>query len=399
MDDWLEFSVRTDREAAEAVSEVFNRLGSGGAVIEQEFPEPREKVSADVPLTVKTFVPADDAAARQALVQALQSLSLIRHLDEPRIRLLRKEEWAEAWKHHFHVQHIGDRIVVVPSWLEYAPQAEETVIHLDPGLAFGTGLHPSTRLSLRAMERVLTPGARVLDVGTGSGILSIAAAKMGSPHVWALDTDPMAVKVARENVRLNGVADRVYVTQGSIGTGPAGVPLLSRADAGPPEGTLRADGYDLTVANIIAEVIIELAKSLAASVALGGHLIASGIIRDREDAVATSLSAAGLRIANKLEEGDWIALLLDRDRTRDRSPLPPTPTVPIKHGPAGKGMIPAGTHSSRGRQTHAQILRTPRVVPTRRRDHHGDTGTSRAERAAAASGRAHPAARQLGLEL
>ena len=311
-DDWLEFSIQTDREAAEAVSELFNRFGTGGAVVEQVFKEPREKADDDVPLTIKTFIPAHAVKTRQTLELALHLLSCIRYLPEPRIRLLPKEEWAESWKHHFFVQHIGERIVVVPSWIEYAPQAREIIIHLDPGLAFGTGLHPSTRLCLQAMEHILKPGDNVLDVGTGSGILSIAAVKMGASSVLALDTDLLASKVARQNVDLNEVSHHVHVTRGSIAKTPVGLALSSCGDASPSTCTLRTASYDLTVANIIAEVIIELAEALAASLAPNGHLIVSGIIRDREEAVRTSLSAVGLKIVAEYEEGDWLALLGNR---------------------------------------------------------------------------------------
>lgn len=131
MDDWLEFSLQTDQEGAEAVSDIFDLFGTGGAVIELRFPESPEEADADVPLAVKTFVPAHDAEARRALEDALLSLTLIHDLPKPRIRLLPKEEWADAWKRHFHVQHIGDRTVVVPSWLEYTPQPEDIVVRLD----------------------------------------------------------------------------------------------------------------------------------------------------------------------------------------------------------------------------------------------------------------------------
>jgi len=329
-DDWLEFSVQTDREAAEAVSEVFNRFGTGGAVVEQVFNEPREEADNDVPLTVKTFIPAHDVRIRQTLEQALHLLSRIRDLPEPRIRLLPKEEWAESWKHHFCVQHIGERIVIVPSWIEYAPQAREIIIHLDPGLAFGTGLHPTTRLCLQAMEHILKPGDTVLDVGTGSGILSIAAVKMGSPAVLALDTDLLATKVARQNVELNEVSHHVLVVRGSIAKSPVGLALASCADVSPPTCTLRTGGYDLTVANIIAEAIIELAEALVASLAPNGHLIVSGIIRDRAAAVRVALSTAGLKIVDELQEGDWLALLGRRM----------SPCTNSSYHPNGSHMIP-----------------------------------------------------------
>jgi len=312
MGDWLEFSVQTDPEVAEAVSEVFNRFGSGGAVIEQEFPEIEEAAHHDPHLITKTFIPADDAQTRRALEEALHHLSFIRHFPEPRIRLLPETEWAESWKRHYYVQHIGERIVIVPSWTDYSPETKEVAIRLDPGMAFGTGLHPSTRLSLRALERLIHPGAVVLDVGTGSGILSIAAAKMGSPSVLALDTDPLAIKVAGENVDLNGVSERVKVVHGSIAVNADGLRIRTDTDTGPVIAGPRLGGYDLTVANILAGVIIGLAPALAASLGPQGQLIVSGIIADREEAVRAALAESGLAARDRLQDGDWIALLAAR---------------------------------------------------------------------------------------
>jgi len=309
MDQWLEFSICTDGELAEAVSEVFSRFGTGGAVIEQAVPRPGQEGQADGSLTVKAFLPAGDTRARRALEEALGHLSFIHPLPEPRVRVLSREDWTEGWKHHFHIQHIGKRVVIVPSWLEYTPQKGEIIIHLDPGLAFGTGLHPTTRLCLRAMETLELGGASVLDVGTGSGILSIAAAKMGCARVEALDTDPLAVKVARRNIELNGVADRVRVSHGSISLGASGLTFRPAPGTDDPETALRAEGYDLTVANIIAEILIGLAEPLGSSLAPRGRIVVSGIIQDKEAPVRKALFAAGLDIENRLQEGDWIALL------------------------------------------------------------------------------------------
>jgi ribosomal protein L11 methyltransferase len=312
MGDWLEFSVKTDGEMAEAVSELFNRFGTGGAVIEQRFPERGERTDGEPHLTTKTFIPAADSQARRTLEEALHHLSIIRHLPEPQIRLLPEREWAESWKRDYHVQHIGECIVIVPSWVEYAPEGHEVVIRLDPGMAFGTGLHPSTRLCLQVIERLAHRGAAVLDVGTGSGILSIAAAKLGCSPVVALDTDPLAVQVAQENVELNGVAEQVRLVHGSIDAGAEGVRIHSEANYSQTTSELPVGAYDLVVANIIAEVIVGLSPALAASLAPAGHLIVSGIIADKQEAVLVSLSEAALRIEDQLQDGDWMALLATR---------------------------------------------------------------------------------------
>ena len=169
-----------------------------------------ELAAAPPPSTVivKTYLPLDGTAgeAQRRLEEGLWHLGQIYPIPDPVIRELAEEDWAEAWKQQYHLLRVGRRIVIVPAWEAYAPAPGEVVIRLEPGMAFGTGLHPTTRLCLEALEAHLAPGCTVLDVGTGSGVLAIAAAKLGARSVLALDADPVAVSVARENVALNGVA-------------------------------------------------------------------------------------------------------------------------------------------------------------------------------------------------
>jgi ribosomal protein L11 methyltransferase len=292
---WIELSLAVlDGEASEAVSELFDRYGQGGAVIEL-------LNSANVPdngdegpligarATVKTYLYPEDGEGLRRLEEALWHLRQLYLMPEPQIRFLDYADWAEAWKESYQVLHVGRRLVIRPSWRDYMPQPNEAVLTLDPGMAFGTGLHPSTRLCLIALEKWLSPGDSLLDVGTGSGILAIAAARLGARAVLAFDIDPVAVLVARENVLLNDVADIVEVRQGTL-----------------PEA--EATGFNLAVVNILAETIAGLAPDLARCLAPGGLLIASGIIVEREPLVTQALSAESFTIVERQQEGDWIAL-------------------------------------------------------------------------------------------
>jgi ribosomal protein L11 methyltransferase len=198
---------------------------------------------------------------------------------------------------------VGRRTVIVPSWREYAPQPGEIIVSLDPGMAFGTGLHPTTRLCLVELEERLVPGMRVLDLGTGSGILAIAAARLGAGTVLALDTDRVAAEVALANVAANGVANVVQVGQGTLTHPDATLqPLLARP-------------WDLVVANIIAQVLVDLAGPLADAVAPGGLLVASGIINERAADVESSLLAQRLTLLDRRTEGDWVTLVATKPRS------------------------------------------------------------------------------------
>ncbi|MCI0344048.1 MAG: 50S ribosomal protein L11 methyltransferase [Chloroflexi bacterium] len=290
-------------EAVEAVSEILSRVARGGTSVEPAFELVAEGLSARLdtarPATVRGYVPSSDPAATAAAVTAVETalahLSAfgLRPIGELTTREVHEDDWATAWKRHFPVLRLGRRLVVRPTWRRHRPVRDEAVVTLDPGMAFGTGLHPTTRLSLIALERVADSGdanalGRVLDVGCGSGILSIAAAQLGAGRVLGLDIDPIAVESTVSNVRRNHLSRRIRARLGS---------LPSRQ---PP--------FDLVLANLVASVIIDLAGELAAELRPGGRLIAAGIFVDREADVQAAFEAASLRVEGRDVEGDWVAL-------------------------------------------------------------------------------------------
>lgn len=298
---WLEVSVQADSEAAEAVSEVFNRYCRGGAVV---------CIDCSLGLaTVKAYLPLDDGERRRRLEEALWHLSQIYPIPAPQFRELTEGDWAAAWKEHYPLMRIGRRIVVKPPWLEYSPGSEEAVIELDPGMAFGTGLHPTTQMCLAELEGRLGAGVRVLDLGTGSGILAIAAAKLGAAKVLALDIDPIAVESAQKNVMANRVGDIVSVRCGSLEV------LAPRFEVqGPPTLDSGPQTFDLIMVNILAEVIVALIKKgLLTHLERNGLIIAGGIIETKETEVAAALQGAGLAITGRRQERDWVTLVGRRD--------------------------------------------------------------------------------------
>lgn len=312
---WLELSVTADPEAVEAISEVMSRYASGGVAIEEPYELADDgQVALPIPgspATVRVYVPADAAGeeARQRIEEGLWHLRQIGagNISEISLRRLAESDWANAWKEHFHVTHLGRRTVIKPSWREYEPRADEVVVELDPGMAFGTGLHPTTRNCVLALEETLSPGDRVLDVGTGSGILALAALKLGAARVLALDVSSVAVEAARANAEANGLAERIEVRLATL-EGAAGEPFSPL----PPDlAVLGAEigTFDLVLANIIARVIAQLAPALVRATRPGGALIASGIIAERRHEAEEPLRAAGLREIRALVEGDWVTLV------------------------------------------------------------------------------------------
>jgi ribosomal protein L11 methyltransferase len=208
---------------------------------------------------------------------------------------VREEDWAEAWKQHYHPLRLGRRLYVCPQWVTPADQRpDDVLLVLDPGMAFGTGTHPTTQLCLIALEELLAeqPALDVLDLGCGSGILGIAALKLGAAHVLALDTDPLAVEATQQNAAHNGVSDRLTVQQGSLDV------LRSTAHH-----------FDLLLVNILAKVIIALcAEGLGEVLRAGGTGIFSGIIEEQADEVEAALRGAGLEPYRRRTLGDWVAI-------------------------------------------------------------------------------------------
>jgi ribosomal protein L11 methyltransferase len=310
---WLELSVTVDSEAVEAVSEILGRVAPGGTSVEPAFDLVdeglRAAIDASRPAVVRAYVPAGDRrAVRAAVADAraalwhLQAFGL-RPIGELQTRVVHEADWAEAWKAHFPVLRVGRRIVIRPTWRRHRSKPEDVVLALDPGMAFGTGLHPTTRLCLAGIERLADAGrlarggardgaARVLDVGCGSGILAIAAGKLGAGEVVGIDTDPIAVEASIANARRNHLARRLRFRRGSLPSGQ-----------GP---------FDVVLANLIASLLVSLARELGAELAAGGALLASGIFADREAEVTVALDGVGLTVTDRALEGDWVALVATR---------------------------------------------------------------------------------------
>ena len=299
---WLELAVDADHEAVEAVSEILGRVAPGGISVEPAFELTDEglgtRVDDNRPATVRAYLPAGDPGAAERAVASvtdalghLQAFGL-RPIGELRTRLVEEEDWADAWKAHFPVLRVGRRLVIRPTWRRHRRGPTDVVLALDPGMAFGTGLHPTTRLCLAAIERLAdrgaVPGARVLDVGCGSGVLAIAALKLGAATALGLDTDPIAIESTVANASRNALARRLEARAGSL---PSGAPP-----------------FDLVLANLIAGLLVQLAASLRDELRPGGTLLASGIFVDREVDVRAAFEAAGLGIARRSTEGDWVAL-------------------------------------------------------------------------------------------
>lgn len=298
---WLELSVEADVEAVEAVSEILGRVAGGTTVHPTRLlRDPDDELAArddpSAPYVVTAHVADDSGSAAQveATERALWHLQAfgLRPVGALRVRPVDDVDWSDSWKEHYVAQRIG-RVVVVPSWASERIAPDEVAIMLDPGMAFGTGLHPTTRGALALLQELWPVPRRVLDVGTGSGILALAALRLGAERADGLDTDPLAVTAAAENATRNGLGDRFNVTHATLPQVPA-------------------DVYPLVLANLVAAVLIDLAPRLAAHTAPGGTLIASGIIEGRAGEVIAALSAGGLAPVERRDDGEWTSLRLAR---------------------------------------------------------------------------------------
>ena len=305
---WLEVSLVVDGELAEAVADVLARFAYSGVMMEQgvRYNDEEDTGTPSGPITVRAYLEMDDRIeeTRQQLEESLYYLGMIRPLPEPSYRQVADQNWMEAWKQHYKPILIGERLVIVPAWMD-SPHPDRVSVRIDPGMAFGTGTHPTTQLCLELMEKAIedirewSSEIRVIDVGCGSGILSIAALKLGARTAIGVDIDAGSVKNSRENADANGIGDEFILGVGSLNEIKAGQFPFSRAP--------------LVVANILAPVIIRLLDAgLADLVEERGVIILSGVLQDQEPRVLEVAQARGLELREKRQMGDWVALTMSR---------------------------------------------------------------------------------------
>ncbi len=297
---WAEIKAVVADESAETVASIFMEEGCGGVAITG--PSVRAsghaELSADLPVyehaTLTAYLPVDDRL-EGSLQRIRDRMWLLPEVGvdispgELSVKPVDEADWASAWKSYFKPIQVG-RVFIKPSWEDVESTPESIVVEIDPGMAFGTGNHPTTQLCIQTLQKYITGGERLLDVGTGSGILAIAAAKLGAKEVQATENDPVAVEAARNNVAQNGVAETVSV-------------MLSES---PPPACV----FDIVVANITANTIIGMVDDLAAKVDTGGLIVASGIIESRSDEVAGHLADRGLEMVEKTTDDEWVALVM-----------------------------------------------------------------------------------------
>lgn len=293
--EWRKLTVHSDPAHEEIVSNILMETGAQGVVINGNW-QPEAATAEwdfadslpDIPYSIEAFYDAEEEAERRVEERLRAALETVPPLDTA---IVNDEDWKNNWKKYFGPIRAADRIVVKPTWCEYKPYADDLVVEIDPGMAFGAGGHETTRMSIKLIEQFLYNGDTVVDVGSGSGVLAIAAAKLGAGQVFALEVDPTAVKVATENVHANEAHEKVTVLQSD---------LLS---------DLPAEVHaDLMVANIIADVIIRLAPDIGQSLRPNGMFLCSGIVQGRLGDVIRALEQQGLRIIALERDGEWCAL-------------------------------------------------------------------------------------------
>jgi len=314
---WLEVSMSVDGELAESVADVFARFAPNGVMTEQgvKYNDAEDAGTPSGPITVRAYLEIDDhiEATRQKLEEALYYLGMIRPLPAPAFKPIADQNWMEAWKQHYKPILIGQRLLILPAWIE-SPEPDRVAIKIDPGMAFGTGTHPTTQLCLELMEKFFDDGPKTMDhetssivhrplstidIGCGSGILSIAAIKLGAKKALGVDIDEESIINSRENAELNGVGQELILGVGSVGEILAGQFGFSTAP--------------LVVANILAPVIVRLFDGgLADLIEPDGAIILSGILFEQEQSVLEAGQAHGLRMTARRQSGDWVALGLSR---------------------------------------------------------------------------------------
>lgn len=306
---WSELSIHTTNEAIEAVSNIMHEAGASGVVIEdsEDFAKEREDQFGEIysldpedfpkeGVILKAYLPVNSflgetVEAIKLAINNLVSFDINLGANVVTISEVNEEEWATAWKKYYHPVKISKRFTIVPTWETYEPvSSDELIIELDPGMAFGTGTHPTTVMSLQALEKTVKPGHRVIDVGTGSGVLAIGAALLEAKEVHALDLDDVAVTAARINVKLNKAQDKVTVVHGN---------LLDTID----------EPGDVVVANILAEIIMSFTDDAFGAVKPGGIYITSGIISAKKNDVKNSLEASGFVVEDVMMMEDWVTII------------------------------------------------------------------------------------------
>lgn len=307
---WIEVNVAVTHEAVEAVADMLTSIGSKGVAIEDpqlindlrnsgtwELCDIPEQENTEV-VTVSAYY-ADDEKLEKRLAEIDEQLALIEErigkyrFGNTRFRKVSEQDWANEWKQYFHVTHVGKSLVIKPSWEKYAPKEGEHVIEIDPGMAFGTGTHHTTNMMMERLEKVITPDSTVFDVGTGSGILAIAAAMLGAKSVKAVDIDAVAVRVAKENVADNGLSDQIEVREGDLLHGTEGK-------------------ADVIIANIIADIVIMLLQDIPQKLNDDGVLLASGIIEERMPDVEAAAQAQGLHVDAVDHRGGWVVMQMKK---------------------------------------------------------------------------------------
>ncbi len=318
---WLEVSLTVNGELAEAVADVLARFAPNGVMTEQgvKFVDDEDEGTAAGPIAVRAYLPVDEQLEerRNKIEEALYYLGRIQSLPAPTFTPIADQNWMEAWKQHYRPIPIGKRLLILPAWLE-SPEPERIAIKIDPGMAFGTGTHPTTQLCLELMEglfenresrvvnreladesRITNRDSRIIDVGCGSGILSIAALKLGAGAALGVDIDPEAIRNSRENADTNGIGDELVLGVGSVQE------IL--------DGKFPWRSARLVLANILAPVIIRLfGAGLAELIEPGGTIILSGILQDQAQGVIEAAEAKGLHREGLRRMGDWVALAMRR---------------------------------------------------------------------------------------
>jgi len=311
---WSEITIHTTNEAVEPISNILYEAGSSGIVIEdsydlvkereEQFGEIYELNPDDYPeegVIIKAYLPVNSFLAEtvEEIKQAINNLVLY-NIDlgpnKVTISEVNEEEWATAWKKYYHPVKISKRFTIVPTWEEYQPvESDELIIELDPGMAFGTGTHPTTVMSIQALEKTVKPGDYVIDVGCGSGVLSIASRLLGAEKVLALDLDDVAVQAANINVKLNKVQSNVVVKQNNLLDGIQ-------------------DEANVIVANLLAEIILRFPDDAYKTLKQGGYFITSGIINQKRQEVEEGLKQSGFTIVETLVMEDWVTFISQKQK-------------------------------------------------------------------------------------